>query len=336
MAQPRITVVIPTYSRAEYLRVAIQSVLEQTYADFDLLVSDDASTDHTAEVVASFKDARLHYHRHPRNIGITPNWRFALTEPQTEFVAPLADDDYYLPHHLETALRAIEHYPQATYYTCAAEYFGDEKASGVNRPVAITDVQTPLLYFPPTAAVEFLGIDNPGPINCMLCRRAALHPDLFWGPPGYLPNDLLIMTQLMAQHGFVFANQPGYRFRVHATNTSLSTERKKLWRFNLMVWQGIRWLHNFLIAQGLATPERIEQHGITSPHEQHVVPLVLALASFDANASQRAIGERIFRRRADMDRVSARFRIARALGYWTFPVSERLTQWRLEWPSQNV
>lgn len=327
-----LTVVIPTYNRAAYLRVAIQSVLDQTYQDFEILVSDNASSDNTADVVASFGDARIRYHRHARNIGPTPNWRFVMTQPQTEYIAPLADDDYYLPAHLETGLQAIKQYPQAAYYTCAAEYFGDTKTLGLYRPVALSAAQTPLLYVAPPSAVKFLGTDNPGPLNCMVCCRTALHADLFWGRDDYLPQDLLIMTQLMVQGGFVFGSRPLCRFRVHANNTSLSTERRKIWRFNMMAWFGIRWLAQFLLDERVCSLDDIEQHGRESAEwERHVVPLVLALSSYDSSPELQAVAKHIFAARRDVDAHSARFRLARRLGFWTLPFAEKLTQQYVGW-----
>lgn len=329
---PSLTVVIPTYNRADYLRVAIQSVLDQTFQDFEILVSDNASSDNTTEVVASFGDARIRYHRHARNIGPTPNWRFAMTQPQTEFIAPLADDDYYLPEHLATGLQAIRQYPQAAYYTCAAEYFGDTKATGLYRPVALAAEQAPLLYVPPRRAVNFLGTDNPGPLNCMVCRRTALHSELFWGRDDYLPQDLLIMTQLMVQGGFVFGNRPLSRFRVHASNTSLSTKPKKILRFNVMAWFGIRWLSQFLLAKEICTLDDIEQHGLCSENwERHVIPLVLALASYGSSPELRAVAKRVFAARRDVDPHASRFRLARKLGFWTLPFTEWLTQQYVGW-----
>lgn len=324
--------VIPTYNRSQTLRVAIQSVFQQSYGDFEVLVADDASTDDTRDIVAGMADTRIRYHRHAQNLGVNFNWRFALTTPQTEFVAPLADDDLFLPDHLAVGLAAIEQFPDAAYYTCPAEFFGDSKATGHYRPTALGDQAEPLVYVEPRRAAAFLGTDNPGPINCMICRRQALHPRIYWGTQDYLPQDLLLMTQLMVQGGFVFGSRPMTRFRVHADNTSLSTVRKKRWRFNCMVWYGIRWLCNYLLAEKINSLDDIERHGLESPNwERHVVPLVLGLASWDSPPHLRALAQRIFAARTDVDAHSARFRLARRLGIYTIPLLESFTQVYVGW-----
>ena len=84
---PKVTVCLPTYNRAHYLREAIESVLSQTFQDFELLICDNASTDETSEVVKSFRDARIRYVRHSRNINrvrfvVNPRPRAGVHESQ--------------------------------------------------------------------------------------------------------------------------------------------------------------------------------------------------------------------------------------------------------------
>lgn len=76
---PKITIAIPTYNRAKLLTEAIESVLVQTYEDFELLISDNASTDETKNVVVSFKNPRIRYHRNKKNIGMMNNWNKCVT-----------------------------------------------------------------------------------------------------------------------------------------------------------------------------------------------------------------------------------------------------------------
>src|SRR5438067_2410739 len=64
---PTVSVIIPTYNRAEFLRLAITSVLNQTFQDSEIIVVDDASEDHTRKVVSSFSDKRIKYIRHEVN-----------------------------------------------------------------------------------------------------------------------------------------------------------------------------------------------------------------------------------------------------------------------------
>jgi glycosyltransferase involved in cell wall biosynthesis len=97
MTTPAISVIIPTYERSWGLRRAIASVLAQTFSDFDLIVSDDCSSDDTADVVRSFVDARILYRRNLVNLGVPGNWSAGLRLAQGEYVCFLMDDDCYAP-----------------------------------------------------------------------------------------------------------------------------------------------------------------------------------------------------------------------------------------------
>ncbi|MGH2538034.1 MAG: glycosyltransferase family 2 protein [Candidatus Promineifilaceae bacterium] len=104
---PKISVIVPTYNRAHYLSQAIESVLQQTFDDFELIIVDDGSTDSTGEVVASFQDRRIIYDRQPRNErGATRNRGVALS--QAPYLTFLDDDDWYLPHKLEAQVRTLD------------------------------------------------------------------------------------------------------------------------------------------------------------------------------------------------------------------------------------
>lgn len=87
---------IPTYNQSQYLAQAIESALAQTYPHLEVVVCDDASTDSTPDVLKQFQDRRLKYHRNPKNIGRTANYKRLLYEHSTgDYVVNLDGDDYY-------------------------------------------------------------------------------------------------------------------------------------------------------------------------------------------------------------------------------------------------
>jgi glycosyltransferase involved in cell wall biosynthesis len=107
-----ITVGIPTFNRAGLLREAIESVLGQTYRNFRLIVSDNASTDETQEVVASESDARLEYLRTDKNIGMIGNFNRLIALTQTEFLMLLPDDDRLYPDYLGSVVEVLQRNPR--------------------------------------------------------------------------------------------------------------------------------------------------------------------------------------------------------------------------------
>jgi glycosyltransferase involved in cell wall biosynthesis len=113
MGMARVTVFIPTYNRARLLPHAIGSVLEQTFDDFELVVSDNASTDETPEVVASFDDRRLEYVRQPENLGLLGNHNWFLERIDTDYALILPDDDLVYPNLLERTVAELDSRPRA-------------------------------------------------------------------------------------------------------------------------------------------------------------------------------------------------------------------------------
>ena len=105
---PVISVVIPTYNRADKVCRAVKSVLNQSFADFEVLVMDDGSTDNTCEVVKGFDDPRIKY-EWDKNFGgpAAPRNR-GLRLAQGKYVAFLDSDDWWMPKKLEESLAVLE------------------------------------------------------------------------------------------------------------------------------------------------------------------------------------------------------------------------------------
>ena len=92
---PKVSVLIPTFRYARFLPAAVDSVLAQEFRDFELLISDDASGDGSAEIIRSYaaRDPRIRFHIHPGNIGMVSNWNWCLGEARGDHVKFLFGDD---------------------------------------------------------------------------------------------------------------------------------------------------------------------------------------------------------------------------------------------------
>jgi glycosyltransferase involved in cell wall biosynthesis len=108
---PRVSIVIPTRNRAHLLKVALQSALNQTWQDLEILVSDNyCGNEETRKVYESFQDSRLRYVRSDRLLAMPDSWEFALSHAKAEYVTFLTDDCYFLPFAIERAVAAVEQY----------------------------------------------------------------------------------------------------------------------------------------------------------------------------------------------------------------------------------
>jgi len=105
---PAVSIVIPTYNRAELLGRAIRSVLGQSFTDFELLVVDDGSTDGTSGVVANFRDGRIRYIPLARNTGAGAARNAGIRVARGQFVAFQDSDDEWLPGKLAKQMSAFE------------------------------------------------------------------------------------------------------------------------------------------------------------------------------------------------------------------------------------
>jgi glycosyltransferase involved in cell wall biosynthesis len=105
---PLVSVIIPTFNRPDYLRGAIETVLAQTFGDFELIVHDNHSPVDPVDVVASFGDPRIRYFRHATNVGQTANVTGAYTHVRGKYVAILSDDDRWHPEFLATLVAPLE------------------------------------------------------------------------------------------------------------------------------------------------------------------------------------------------------------------------------------
>lgn len=107
-ARPLVSVCIPTYKGCAFLDAAIESVLAQTLADWELVIVDDASPDDTTALVSAYADPRIRYLRNARNLGPEGNWNRALAEARGRYFKLLPQDDLLMPDCLARQVAVLE------------------------------------------------------------------------------------------------------------------------------------------------------------------------------------------------------------------------------------
>ncbi len=125
---PKVSVVVPNYNHARFLRRRIESILGQTCQDFEVIYLDDASTDGSGEIIAEYAaDPRVRIIANEANSGSTfKQWNKGLRETRGEYVWIAESDDYADPRFLETLLERMEHYPSAGIAYCQSECVDEE------------------------------------------------------------------------------------------------------------------------------------------------------------------------------------------------------------------
>lgn len=111
-SEPTVSVCIPAYRGAAFLTATIESVLDQTLDDLEVIVLDDASPDGTADIVGRFADTRLRYERNDTRLGVEGNWNRVLSQARGRYVKVLCHDDLLRPDCLACQVAVMESHPE--------------------------------------------------------------------------------------------------------------------------------------------------------------------------------------------------------------------------------
>lgn len=190
-AAPPLSVALPVYNGENYLAESLDSLLGQTFGDFELIISDNASTDRTGEICRDYaaRDVRIRYFRQPRNIGLSPNHNFTLEKARGGLFKWASHDDLYARDLLERCVEALDADPRVV---LAHSWTAMIDGSG-----AVTKASKyPLRTASPSAPERFRsllfdagGDDDGGVIRTMVLRRAAVKDS-------YHNADRTIITEL--------------------------------------------------------------------------------------------------------------------------------------------
>lgn len=127
-----VSIIMPSYNTADYIAESIQSVLEQSYTDWELIVVDDCSTDNTDEVIKPYlTDGRIKYYKNEKNSGAAVSRNHALREAKGKWIAFLDSDDLWMPDKLEKQIRYMEMNSYHFSYTNYSEINAEGQRNGV-------------------------------------------------------------------------------------------------------------------------------------------------------------------------------------------------------------
>ena len=238
----RFSFVLPAY-KSEYLQVAIDSILQQTYIDFELIIVDDASPYHLESIVNQYNDNRIVFHRNENNIGgknLVSNWNKCIKYAKGEYVILASDDDIYSPFFLQQVDERIKDYPDV-----------DIIRSRVNRIDSdgiITDIEQ--IYKPFMPFSEFVFYWSKGIINCIanyaFKRTALLDAGGFVDMPcAWYSDDITILN--MSVNGIATTDDALFYFRTSDKSISWTFNKetiRKKWKANGMFYQ---WFNDTII-----------------------------------------------------------------------------------------
>ena len=246
----RYSFVLPAY-KSDYLQDAIESILQQTFNDFELIIVDDASPYNLESIVKQYNDQRIVFHRNEVNIGgknLVMNWNKCIKYAKGEYVILASDDDIYSPFFLQQVDERIKDYPDV-----------DIIRSRVNRIDSdgiITDIEQ--IYKPFMPFSEFVFYWSKGIINCIanyaFKRTVLLDAGGFVDMPcAWYSDDITIVN--MSFNGIATTDDALFYFRTSDKSISWTFNKetiRKKWKANGMFYQ---WFNDTIIPRMRTLPQ---------------------------------------------------------------------------------
>ena len=130
---PKVSVLIPVYNASSFLRETINSVLNQTFSDFELILLNDCSQDNSEQIISEFDDDRIRYYKNERNLGITPTRNKLIDFSKGEYLAVLDNDDIMRPDRLEKQVRYLDEHQDVSVVGSYFELFDSKQKNFFRR-----------------------------------------------------------------------------------------------------------------------------------------------------------------------------------------------------------
>lgn len=214
---PKVSVLMPVYKTNEqYLREAIESILNQTFTDFELLIVDDCPAEPRADVVKSYQDQRIKYYQNERNLGISEARNRLLDLAQGEYLAVFDHDDISLPTRLEKEVTFLDQHPDYGVVSCQSRNIVSDTPF-VN-PCNDAQIRVDLM--------QNCVVLHPA---CML-RKSVLDQHQIRYEEHFSPSeDHALFCRLIPYTKFCNLNEVLFLYRDHEGNTSHLQQEKMQW-----------------------------------------------------------------------------------------------------------
>lgn len=223
---PLVSIIIPTFNRPKYFKIALDSALNQTYKNFEIFISDNSTTDDTENLIQPYlkKFSNIKYFRH-KNFSANDNWDFARSynNPDAEFVNWLLDDDFFYPQKLEVMVEILKNNPDCSMCSSARNVI-DANGNVLARLPSFEDF--PMLKkcgkISGKSGGQLMlktGENYIGEPSTVLIRKNCLrNNDLCWNDDeqGFFALiDVSTWCRLLSQGNLYWINEPLSAFRVH-------------------------------------------------------------------------------------------------------------------------
>jgi glycosyltransferase involved in cell wall biosynthesis len=212
-----VSVLMSSYNYARYLPEAIESVLNQTFSDLELIIVDDCSKDNSREIIEDYqrKDPRVRSFFHEKNMGISRTANDGLKMAKGKFISFIGADDAWFPSKLEKQVNLLQNDDNKIVWSEGIIIDGE------GHPTGKTVTQ---LLNPPTKKsgniFQELLVEDFIFGQSLLFKKEFLNDTVFDENLKYV-NDHLFLVNLSRKHDFAFISEPLAKYRIHGTNVTL-------------------------------------------------------------------------------------------------------------------
>ena len=216
-----ISIITASYNYADFIKETIDSILNQTYKDWELIVVDDGSTDNSTEVIKSYceKDSRikLYTHENNENKGLIETLKLGASKATSKWLAFLESDDLWCENYLEEKVKLIEKYPNIKFIFNDVEMFGDkERIEEKNKEYKVTYNILRAKPFPRNIEKYFCKFNPVFTFSCVTVKKDVFLKCNFKTPlPSHL--DQWLYAQ-MAKNDFYYIDEKLTKWRIHSSS----------------------------------------------------------------------------------------------------------------------
>jgi len=222
---PKVSVLVPVYNAASFLRTTISSVLNQTFSDFELILLNDCSTDNSEEIISEFHDERIRYYKNKSNLGISPTRNKLMELARGEYLAVLDNDDVCRQDRLEKQVKYMDSHKDISIVGSYFELFDSTKRSFLRRFILSLGIVWCHPEFP-TAKDALKGIVLAHP-TAMIRKKDFVEHNIKYNEIYTPAEDYDLIKQAMFK-GLKIANIPDVLmfYNLHGGNCSIQQKEK--------------------------------------------------------------------------------------------------------------
>ncbi len=216
-----ISIVLPIYNGEKYMRESIDSVISQTYNNWELLILDDCSTDMTAEIAVDYanRDSRIHYYRNEQNLRLPRNLNKGFSLAKGDYLTWTSDDNRYLPQALEKMINTLK--TENSDFVFASYRTIDGNGDGIDHVLANDD-----------SIKRLIGLNTVG--ACFMYTRKAYEAVGDYDPELVLVEDFDYWQRIVSRFGCKIVSDILYEYRFHG-GTLTSTMKRETFNKNLLL-----------------------------------------------------------------------------------------------------